>query len=108
MDYDGPGDHGGTDVVAVTLTWARTWPDRPDSRHDFVAMEDGATIGRIRRTHMAEGHAWFWTVTAIPAGQSVVGFALTGHEPTKQGATDRVKAAWARWVEMGRRVPPQP
>ena len=29
----------------------------------------------------------------------MVGCALSGHEPTKQAAADRVKAAWAMWLE---------
>lgn len=88
----------------MTITWARTWPDNPDRRSDFAASEDGVVIGRIHPVRRAEGRAWFWTVIAVPAGPSIVGFALSGHEETKQGAADRVKAAWARWVEMGKQI----
>jgi hypothetical protein len=83
----------------LTITWARTWPDRRDARQDFVATDDGAKVGRIYAVLIATGPAWFWAANGIESAPGTVGCALSGHEATKQAAADRVKAAWAMWLE---------
>ena len=83
----------------MTITWARTWPDRRDARRDYVASDDGVQVGRIYLVDIAPGPAWFWSANGIRAAPSTVGCALSGHEATKQAAADRVKAAWAMWLE---------
>lgn len=90
------------------ISWERTWPDNPARPKDFSAVADGARIGRVYRVHMAVGYAWSWSAHGITASSGTVGCALSGHEATKQEAADRVKAAWARWVEMGKTAGPGP
>lgn len=80
----------------MSITWEWTWPDRSDRPHDFAAVADGVRIGRVHRVHMAVGYAYAWAAYGITASAGAVGCALSGHEETKQGAADRVKAAWAR------------
>ena len=89
----------------MTITWARTWPDRADARRDFTARDDGVQVGRIYHVDIASGAAWFWAANGIFAAPGTVGCALSGHEPTKQAAADRVKAAWTMWLEM-KKAPP--
>ncbi len=88
----------------VTITWAHTWPDRRDARRDFVAKDDGVPVGRIYQVLITSGPAWFWAANGIHAAPGSVGCALSGHEATKQAAADRVKAAWAMWLEMKKSV----
>lgn len=83
----------------MTITWARTWPDRTDARRDSTARDEGVQVGRIYHVDIASGAAWFWAANGIFAAPGTVGCALSGHEPTKQAAADRVKAAWAMWLE---------
>ncbi|MGU3363147.1 hypothetical protein ACLBWX_22890 [Methylobacterium sp. M6A4_1b] len=84
----------------MAITWARTWPDRADARRDFVARDDGMPVGRIYFVQIATGPAWFWAANGIQAAPGTVGCALSGHESTKQAAVDRVKAAWAMWLDV--------
>lgn len=67
----------------MTITWARTWPDRTDARRDYVARKDGVLVGRIYQAHMAVGMAWAWAANGIEAAPGTAGCALSGHEATK-------------------------
>lgn len=88
------------------ILWSRTYPDNPERPHDFVAKDGDASVGRIYRVEMAEGRAWLWAANGITASSGTVGCALSGHEPTKQGAADRVRAAWGMWLGMGKGISP--
>lgn len=87
------------------ITQAHAWPGQADARRDYVATDDGAQVGRIYQVDIATGRAWLWAANGIPATPGTVGCALSGREPTKQAAADRVKSAWAMWLKTNQAPP---
>ena len=84
----------------MPIKWSRTYPDS-ERKHDFVAHDDGALVGRIYRTNGGpQNGRWLWFANGIEASPGTVGCALSGELATKQEAADAVKATWARWCEI--------
>jgi len=106
LERHGRRSHAVENAVAMTITWARTWPGRADARRDYAATDGGVSVGRTDFIETASESAWVRAANGIMAAPATVKCALSGHEATQQAGAGRVNAAGRGWPDL--RNPPRP
>jgi len=82
----------------VELEWRETWPEEA-VENDFVAVDNGLTVGRVKRAMRATGvpGSWSWSGTFYEKREDGTDFAPRGLCEGRREAMVALEDTYNRW-----------